>query len=73
MDFRYLFLIERECELRLSLVMSFERVPDINGTEKKNKNKPDRATMRPECVSACIDHVPYMERQMDEQMDQTTE
>ena len=30
-------------------------------------NKPDRATMRPGCVSACIDHVTYMERQMDEQ------
>ena len=30
-------------------------------------NKPDRATMRPGRVSACIDHVTYMERQMDEQ------
>ena len=30
-------------------------------------NKPDRATMRPDCVSAWIDHVTYMERQMDEQ------
>merc|ERR1711911_253375 len=29
-------------------------------------NKPDRATMRPGRVSACIDHVTYMERQMDE-------
>ena len=29
-------------------------------------NKPDRATMRYGCVSACIDHVTYMERQMDE-------
>ena len=24
------------------------------------KNKPDRATMRPGCVSACIDHVTYV-------------
>ena len=31
------------------------------------KNKPDQATMRPGCVSMCIDHVKYMERQMDEQ------
>ena len=38
----------------------------------KKKNKPDRATMRPDCVSACIDHVTYMERQMDEQMGETT-
>ena len=36
-------------------------------------NKPDRATMRPDCVSACIDHVTYMERQMDEQTSETTE
>ena len=28
-------------------------------------NKPDRATLRPDCVFACIDHVTYMERQMD--------
>ena len=37
------------------------------------KNKPDRATMRPDCVSTCIDHVTYMERQMDEQTGETTE
>ena len=40
-------------------------------------NKPDRATMRPDCVSACIDfgdkHVTYLEGQMDEQTDETTE
>ena len=35
-------------------------------------NKPDRATMRPDRVSACIDHVTYMERQMDEQTGETT-
>ena len=29
--------------------------------------------MRPDFVSACIDHVTYMERQMDEQMGETTE
>ena len=34
-------------------------------------NKPDRATMRPDYVSACIDHVTYMERQMDRQTDET--
>ena len=27
----------------------------------EEENKPDRATMRPGCVSACIDHVTYME------------
>ena len=32
-------------------------------------NKPDRAKMRPDCVSACIDH----ERQMDEQTGETSE
>ena len=36
-------------------------------------NKPDRATMRPDCVSACIDHVTYIERPRDEQMGVTTE
>ena len=36
-------------------------------TIKMRKNKPDQATMRPGCVSICIDHVTYMERQMDEQ------
>ena len=35
---------------------------------EREKNKPDRATMRPGCVFACIDHVMYMERQMDDQM-----
>ena len=36
--------------------------------EKDNiNNKPDQATMSPDCVSMCIDHVTYMERQMDEQ------
>ena len=35
-------------------------------------NKPDRATMRPDCVSTCIEHVTYMERQMDKQTDETT-
>ena len=28
--------------------------------------------MRPGCVSACIDHVTYMEGQMDEQTGETT-
>ena len=42
--------------------------------ERKNeRNKPDRAKMRPDCVSACIDHVTYTERQMDEQTGETTE
>ena len=26
-------------------------------------NKPELATMRPVCVSACIDHVKYMDKQ----------
>ena len=26
-----------------------------NGLKEKNKNKPDQATMRPDCVYACID------------------
>ena len=38
-----------------------------------SENKPDRATMRPGRVSACIDHVTYMERLMDEQTRKTTE
>ena len=37
------------------------------------QNKPDRAPMRLDCVSACIDHVINMERQMDEQTGETTE
>ena len=40
---------------------------------QSKKNKPDRVTMRPDCDSACIDHVTYMERQMDEQTGETTE
>ena len=32
----------------------------VRPTEKQNK--PDRATMRPGCVSACIDHVTYVWR-----------
>ena len=36
-------------------------------------NKPDQATMRPGCVSICIDHVTYIERQMDEQTGEMTE
>ena len=36
---------------------------------KQTKNKPDRATMRPGCVSACIDHVTYMYGQTDGRTD----
>ena len=40
-------------------------------------NKPDRATMRPDCVSACIDigakYVTYMEIQMDRQLKRQSE
>ena len=39
---------------------------------KNCQNKPDWATTRPGCVSACIEHVTYMERQMDKQTDETT-
>ena len=35
-------------------------------------NKPDWATMRPGCVSVCIEHVTYLNRQMDKQTDETT-
>ena len=35
-------------------------------------NEPDRATMRPGRVFACIDYVTYMESQMDEHTDATT-
>ena len=35
-------------------------------------NKPELATMRPDCVSACIDHVTYMDRQMVKQTNETT-
>ena len=47
--------------------------PSFNRQESNYKeNKPDRATMRPGCVFACIDHMIYMERQMDEQMGEMT-
>ena len=36
------------------------------------KNKPELATMRPDCVSACIDHVTYIDRQMVKQKNETT-
>ena len=35
-------------------------------------NKPTRANMRPDCVFACIDHVTYMEKPMDEQTGEMT-
>ena len=41
-------------------------------TVKEYENKPDRATMRPDCVFTCIDHVTYMDRQMDKQAGGTT-
>ena len=31
-----------------------------------SKARPGNETMRPDCVSACIEHVTYMERKMDE-------
>ena len=40
--------------------------PRFNETEQK-ENKPDRATMRPDCLSVCIEHMTYMERQIDKQ------
>ena len=47
----------------------------LEKTSEAWKNKPDRATMRPDCDSVCIEHVTYMERQMDveEKTDETTE
>ena len=39
---------------------------------KIETNKPDRATMHTGRVSVCIDHVTYMESQMDEQTGETT-
>ena len=38
----------------------------------KQINKPKLATMRPDCVSAYIDHVTHMDSQMDKQTDGTT-
>ena len=48
---------------------------DVKKKMKTKTNKPDRATMRPYCFSACIEHVTYMEleNQMNEQTDATTE
>ena len=40
--------------------------------KEKKKNKPELATMRPDCVSAYIDHVIHMDWQMDKQTDGTT-
>ena len=40
--------------------------------KQRDKKKPDQATMRPGCVSVCIEHVTYMDRQMDKQTDETT-
>ena len=34
---------------------------------EEDKNKPDRAKMRPDCVSACIENVTCMKRQMTRQ------
>ena len=40
---------------------------DVKKKMKTKTNKPDRATMRPDCVSVCTG------RQIDEQTDETTE
>ena len=34
------------------------------------ENKPDRATMRPDCYSPCIEHVTWIKREMDELTDE---
>ena len=57
--------------------MQMERGTREGGRDGENTtwalvNKPDRAKMRPDCVSACVDHVTYMERHMDEQMGEMT-
>ena len=44
----------------------------VNPFLKLSTNMSDRATMRPGRVSARIDHVTYMERQMVEQTGETT-
>ena len=44
-----------------------------NGTLDYRANKPDQATMRPGCVSTCIEHVKYIGRQMDALTDEMTE
>ena len=45
--------------------------------DKAALNKPDRAMMRPDCASACIEfgakHVACIEREMDEQTDETSD
>ena len=46
---------------------SVKKIPQTAST----MNKPNWATMRPGRVSACIDHVTYMERQIDEQTGET--
>ena len=40
---------------------------------KTDNFKPNQATMRPGCVSTCIEHVEYIERQMDALTDEMTE
>ena len=65
-----------KCRLRLrveNLVKAQSPNARVGQRTIENKNKPDRAKMRPDCVSACIDHVTYTERQMDEQTGETTE
>jgi len=60
---------------KAKLIFLWKKTLELAKSKKKKevitnlieRNKPDRATMRPGCVSACIDHVTYMERQMDEQ------
>ena len=56
--------------LCMSLTFVVNEFPEI---DPLLYNKPDRATMRPDCVSACIDHVTYMERQMDRWTDRQTD
>ena len=57
--------------LQASTVLFIEQYA-INGWQKKKVTKPDRGKMRPDCVSACIDHVTYLERQMEEQTGEMT-
>ena len=54
--------------------MTENKIPmrNLKVVTSKTRNKPDRATTRPDCVFAFIDHVTNMERQMDEQTGETT-
>ena len=60
-DLRFAHMAGASIENTIAFVVWLQSV-HVEWDRNKQWNKPDRATMRPGCVSACIDHVTYVWR-----------